>query len=69
MYNIERNVIGDFLKNYDFNVDDELKELVDQGQKGEQLDEKFYEVLYEHLMNLINDLTTKIHNTLNELKE
>ncbi len=69
VYNIERELIRDFLWSYDFNIDEGIRSLVEQGFKGAELDEKFYDLMYEYLMNFIDDLTKRIHHTLNELKE
>lgn len=62
IYNNEREIIQEFVINYQFNIEDDLKELINQGFKQNKLDEMFYERLYDHLSELTIELTTTIDN-------
>lgn len=65
LYNKERVIIREFLKGYQFNVGDDLQELLNQGLNQEELDVKFYEKLYDRLEDLTIELSTTINNIIN----
>jgi hypothetical protein len=57
-YNLEKDFLQEFIKDYEFKVEDVLDELVGEGLRGLELEVHFYGKLYEKIEEFVSDCWT-----------